>query len=361
VALADDGARFAVVVSNAVGTVTSDAALLRVVAGHAPTATITAPLGGATYAGGDRIAFAGIAVDAEDGALPAAAYTWRVDFHHHTHLHPYVPSSSGATSGSFDAFTAGETDADVWFRIHLDVVDSTGLSGSTFVDVLPRTAHFTLTTDPPGLQLTLDGTPLVAPITELGVTGVLRAVGAPSPQTLAGSSYELVSWSDGGAPTHDLATPASDTTYVAPFHPLAVTHGLLGTYYAGELAQPLLVRVDPRIDFAWRGGRPAPGVPADDFSVRWSGEVEAPASGLFTFHLRSDDGARLWVDGRRLVDDWGPHGERTARGTLALEAGHRYSVVLEMHDRSGSALVRLLWSGPGVPRQVVPAARLFPR
>jgi len=291
--------------------------------------------------------------------LTASAYTWRIDFHHHDHLHPYVPATSGATGGTFTAFTEGETDADVWFRVHLDVADSSGLTASTFVDVLPRTARMTFATDPAGLTLTLDGSPRTSPFTELGVTGVVRSIGAPSPQTTDGGTFELVSWSDGGAPTHSLSTPASDTTYVAHFRAATAAHGLFGVYFTGDFAKAVLARVDSQVDFNWRAGRPAPGLPVDGFSVRWEGDVVAPATGLFTFHLRSDDGARLWVNGTKLVDDWGPHPERTARGAILLEAGKHYPIVVEMHDLAGPALVRLLWSGPGTPRQVVPAERLF--
>jgi hypothetical protein len=209
-------------------------------------------------------------------------------------------------------------------------------------------------------MVTLDGSPRPTPFTELGVTGVIRTIGAPSPQTLDGASYEFLSWSDGGSGNHRLPTPATDATYLAHFHATTVTHGLLGVYSTGDFAKPVLARVDPQIDFNWRAGRPAPGLPADGFSVRWEGEVVAPATGLFTFHLRSDDGARLWVGGAKLVDDWGPHAERTARGATLLEAGQRYPIVVEMHDLAGPALVRLLWSGPGTPRQVVPSVRLFP-
>lgn len=358
--LTDSGARFTVVVSNAAGSATSAAAELTVVAGEAPRATITAPAEGSTYAGGDAVRYAGAASDAEDGALPASAFTWRVDFHHHDHLHPYLPATTGATGGTFSAFTIGETDADVWFRVHLDVVDSSGLSASTFVDVHPRTARFTLVTDPPGLQVTLDGTPHAAPHGELGVTGVVRTIGAPSPQTLGGATYELVGWSDGGAPTHALATPATDATYLARFRPTTETHGLVGTYYSGVFEAPLLVRLDPQVDFSWRAGAPAHGLPSDGFSVRWSGELEAPTSGSYTFHVRSDDGARLWVDGRPLVDDWGPHGEHTTRGVSTLSGGRRYRLTLEMREVDGPASIRLLWSGPGFGREVVPSLRLFP-
>jgi hypothetical protein len=66
------------------------------------------------------------------------------------------------------------------------------------------------------------------------------------------------------------------------------------------------------------------------------------------------------VDGRRLVDDWGPHRERVGRGSIELVAGQRYPLVLEYRDLSGAAVIRLLWSGPGTRRAVVPAERLFP-
>ena len=95
-----------------------------------------AALGHALH-GGRHHRYAGTGTDAEDGTLPASAFTWQVDFHHDTHIHPFVPATTGATSGSFTIPTSGETSSNVWYRIHLTVRDSGGLTHETFRDVLP--------------------------------------------------------------------------------------------------------------------------------------------------------------------------------------------------------------------------------
>jgi hypothetical protein len=215
--LSDDGALFRCVVSNAFGNATSNEARLTVVANQTPTATITQPGAGTLYTAGQTINFSGTGSDPEDGNLPAAAFTWRVDFHHDDHIHPFLQPTSGITSGSFVVPTTGETSANVFFRIHLSVSDSGGLQNSTFRDVRPRTATITLSTNPSGLQLTLDGQPQTAPIVFAGVVGMIRTIGTPSPQTLNGRQYVFRSWSDGGTQTHNIVTPAANTTFTARF------------------------------------------------------------------------------------------------------------------------------------------------
>ena len=78
----------------------------------------------------------------------------------------------------------------------------------------------TFATNVPGLQLELDGQPFTAPQTHTGVVGVQREIGAPSPQVVGGRIYLFQGWSDGGAATHAIATPAADRTYVARFREL---------------------------------------------------------------------------------------------------------------------------------------------
>ena len=217
VPLSDDGDLFRCVVTNAFGTATSNEARLTVVANRAPTATITQPVAGTLYTGGQTINFAGTGSDPDEGNLPAAAFTWRVDFHHDDHTHPFLAATSGITSGSFVIPTSGETSANVFFRIHLTVTDSGGLQNSTSRDVMPRTATITLATNPSGLQLTLDGQPQTAPIVFVGVVGVIRTIGAVSPQTQNGRQFVFKMWSDGGAQTHNIVTPAANTTLTARF------------------------------------------------------------------------------------------------------------------------------------------------
>ena len=215
--LSDSGALFRCIVSNSFDTATSNEASLTVVTNESPTATITQPVAGTLYSGGQTINFAGTGTDPQDGNLPASAFTWTIDFHHDAHTHPFMQPTSGITSGSFVIPTTGETSANVFYRIHLTVTDSGQLQHSVFRDVIPRTATITLTTNPAGLQVTLDGQPRNAPLSFLGVVGIVRTIGAPSPQTSGGRVQTFRAWSDGGAQTHNIVTPASNTTFTARF------------------------------------------------------------------------------------------------------------------------------------------------
>jgi glucose/arabinose dehydrogenase len=213
----DSGAKFRAKVTNANGTSTSSEATLTVTTNKAPTPTITAPLAGTTYKAGQTINYAGKGTDPEDGTIPATAMTWQVDFHHDTHVHPFIAATTGASSGSFVVPTANEVAPTVWYRIYLTVKDKGGLSTQTFVDVKPVTVNFTLASNPTGLQVSLEGQPMVTPKVVTGVVGITRQLGAPSPQSLNGKTYVFKSWSDGGAVNHNISTPASATTYTATF------------------------------------------------------------------------------------------------------------------------------------------------
>ncbi|HEY0711792.1 MAG TPA: PA14 domain-containing protein, partial [Polyangia bacterium] len=359
---ADNGAQFRAVVSNSAGSATSNSATLTVLQNQPPVATISAPDDGQLYAAGETINYAGSGQDAEDGTLPASSFTWEVVFHHDTHTHPFVPPTSGASAGSFTIPTLGETSANVWYRIHLRVRDSAGLVGSTSVDVRPRVANLTLQTNPPGLEVTLDGQVVGAGTATPSVVGMVRTIGAPSPQTVGGRRYEFASWSDGGAASHDVTTPATDTTLVATFNEVAQPPGepgLTGEYFDNRNFTALRVtRVDPQIDFNWGSAAPAPGVGADTFSVRWSGTVTPPTSERYTFTTRADDGIRFYLDGVRLIDNWRDQSATERSVSIDLVAGRAYGIRVEYYDNTRSATARLFWATPTIPRQVVPTSAL---
>ena len=219
VSVADDGARFRCVVSNSFGSVTSDEAVLTVTTNRPPLGTILTPAVGTRYVAGDTINFAGEAHDAEDGELAASAFTWWVEFHHETHTHPFLAPASGSRSGSFNIPTEGEKSADVWYRIHLRVTDSVGLTHESTRDILPRTSRVTLRTEPAGLQVSLDGEPTLAPTEFTGVAGLVREVSTEPVQALGSLTYDFQGWSDGGAAAHVISTPADDSTLTAVFAP----------------------------------------------------------------------------------------------------------------------------------------------
>jgi glucose/arabinose dehydrogenase len=212
-----NGAQFRLVVTNNFGTATSNPATLTVTTALPPVATITSPVNGTLYQGGDTFTFSGSGFDNEDGSLPAASMTWWIDFHHDTHTHPFMAPTTGISSGQFTIPSVSETAPNVWYRVYLRVVDSMGLAHQTFTDVLPRKANYTIATNIPGLTLNLDNHPHIAPYTFEGVVNLQRSLDAPIIQTLNGVTYQFVSWSDGGAATHNIMTPAINTTYTATY------------------------------------------------------------------------------------------------------------------------------------------------
>ena len=217
VSAADGAAEFRVVVSNSFGNATSHNARLSIIPGSVPTASISAPDTSLTYDAGDTIYFAGIGIDPEDGDLPTQALTWRVDFHHDVHFHPFMPETVGLAGGSFTISEIGEPSANVWFRIHLTVEDSDGLTHSTFRDVFPNTSLMSFTSNVPGIQFTLDGRELDTPTAVEGVANAARELGTYSPQTIDGDVYQFLSWSDERDQSHPISTPPTDTTYLLLF------------------------------------------------------------------------------------------------------------------------------------------------
>ena len=112
--------------------------------------------------------------------------------------------------------------------------------------------------------------------------------------------------------------------------------------------------------------RSAP-VASDRFSVRWTGQVEPPATEDYTFHARSDGPMRVWVGNRLLLDSTlrpPRNGQREVSGKLALTAGTKYDLLVEYKhvpagDSPPPALAELSWRNPAQPRTAIPAQQLF--
>ncbi|MFT5801500.1 MAG: hypothetical protein ACI956_001308 [Nonlabens sp.] len=136
--------------------------------------------------------------------------------------------------------------------------------------------------------------------------------------------------------------------------------GLEATYFNSiNLSGTVSTQVDPTIDFSWGTAGPT-GLPVDNFSVRWEGEIEVPRSGTYTFYTNSDDGVRLWVNGVPMVDNWTNHTTEEDIAMIQLEANQHYTIRLEYYESSGDALIQLSWSGPGINKEIIPSNNLFP-
>jgi hypothetical protein len=201
---------------------------------------------------------------------------------------------------------------------------------------------------------------VAAGTTITGVVGQPRTVGVVSPQTLGGTTYTFASWSDGGAASHTITTPATATTFTANFTAVPAGNGLSATYWDNiNFTGPTVTRVDPTVNFNWGTGSPAPGIGADTFSVRWTGLIQPRFSQTYTFFTTSDDGVRLWVNGKLVVNNWTDHAATVNSGTIALTAGEKYDVRMDFYENAGAAVAKLEWRSASQAREVVPQSQLF--
>ena len=127
-----------------------------------------------------------------------------------------------------------------------------------------------------------------------------------------------------------------------------------------DLSGTPLTWIDQRVDFDWFVSAPDVRLPADHWSARWTGQVVPRHSDEYTFWTIADDGVRLWVDGRLIVDDWVPRPPTERQGRIRLEAGRAYAIRFEFFERDLYASASLGWQSARQPREVLPADRLLP-
>ena len=141
---------------------------------------------------------------------------------------------------------------------------------------------------------------------------------------------------------------------------LTVGNGLQAQYFdTTSLSEPALVRVDSTINFDWGTGSPDATIGNDTFSVRWSGEVESQFTETYSFIVNGSDGARLWVNGQLLIDEFESGSLSNETATIDLIAGRRYDIQLEYRENTGNASISLEWSSESLAREVIPSSRLY--
>ncbi|MDD2600160.1 MAG: PA14 domain-containing protein [Kiritimatiellae bacterium] len=198
----------------------------------------------------------------------------------------------------------------------------------------------------------------------IGDWSILDTVSAPAymdSTVTAGVAYDYRIASLRGA---ELAY--SDTVTPVPYV-LGAGTGLNG-YYSLNYKQDYdyaetqaLVRVDAQIDFPWTTIEtviPSEPNSADNIGITWYGQLEIPHDGEYTFHISSDDGCALRIDGEYLINYWGYiAAEHT--GSSALSAG-LHTIQIDYYNLGGPKHISLAWSG-AVMREIIPATQLFPQ
>jgi len=123
------------------------------------------------------------------------------------------------------------------------------------------------------------------------------------------------------------------------------SNGLAAEYFDNMTLDgpPRLTRIDPQLDFHWATGAPADNIPADKFSNRWTGQLVASVSGRYAISLASNDGGRLFVDDKLVVDVWGDHATLKGSTVVELKAGEPRKIRVEHYENIGNADLVLGW------------------
>jgi hypothetical protein len=139
------------------------------------------------------------------------------------------------------------------------------------------------------------------------------------------------------------------------------TEGLKGEYYDNkDFTNLKLTRTDAMVNFDWGSSSPDSSIEAETFSVRWTGQVQPRYSETYTFYTTSNDGVRLWVNGKLVIDNWTEHTPTENSGTITLTSGQKYDIKMEYFEGSGTSVAKLLWSSPSQVKEIISQSQLYP-
>jgi hypothetical protein len=188
-----------------------------------------------------------------------------------------------------------------------------------------------------------------------------------------GPVYRVTGWDELRRQSGTVRLPTS------PAAALASGTGLRAEYFANRdlSGTPVLVRDADNPSRNWATNAPASELTADAFSVRWEGEIEIPFTETFRFGIKNNGGARVWLDGRLLIDDWRDYDgtaipysndryRQTGSDPLSLRAGQRCRLRIEFYksprhkELPHEARMQLEWESFTLSRQTVPVTALYP-
>jgi hypothetical protein len=208
---------------------------------------------------------------------------------------------------------------------------------------------FNVTTDD-GMNVLVDGNLILWAFYDQGPTAYTATTSlAAGAHTVRIEYYNR--WNAGTAIVSSTASPGPAPSPITPIPPAppAPTGVWQGQYFNNMTlsGSPTYVRNDPTINFNWgETAIPAPGIPHNYFSVRWTSTQNLPATGDYTITATSDDGVRVWVDGALVIDGWSNHPPITYTATRNLTAGaHSFQVEYYQLDYGAMIVVQITQGG----------------
>lgn len=124
--------------------------------------------------------------------------------------------------------------------------------------------------------------------------------------------------------------------------------------------KPVLRRIDPQVNYDSTAEEFGKSGLSEHFYARWSGLLRVPKDAKYTFYTESDDGSRLWVNDKLVVENGGLHGMEEKSGELELKAGD-HPLKIDLFENEGDAGCKVSWEAEGMPKEIIPEKALFHR
>lgn len=156
----------------------------------------------------------------------------------------------------------------------------------------------------------------------------------------AGSNTKVLFAAGCGRITNDYTViPSAQLNYSG-------SEGLRAEYFNNVTLNGLAskTRIDKTVDFRWTLFAPDPSVPVDFYSVRWTGKLIAPTTGKYKIGLEGNDGCRLYINNKLIIDNWKKQTYQTSVVDFSFEKGKSYDIQIEFYEANGNATIKLIWN-----------------
>ncbi|NPA36619.1 MAG: DUF5110 domain-containing protein [Chlorobi bacterium] len=136
-------------------------------------------------------------------------------------------------------------------------------------------------------------------------------------------------------------------------------NGLTATYFkTRDLKEKVITTVENNINHNWSGGGLPAGVPEKNFSVRWEGFLKAPESGTFIIAAIADDGVRVWLNEKLIIDKWQDQAATLFPAKVMLSQGKKYHIKVEYYQGLGQSEITLCWIKPSDKKEKITKTKI---